>query len=127
MNIFENMSLIMEDEEKEKYFRLTIDGKSFFRSVNSILREFEDSTDEQIISAYDDLDRVIAELEYELPLPNIKNKKTNFAYKEKAVENLEDKIDTIDYCLQILGHELHINEVFPKEIVYEDEYQIAYL
>ena len=107
------------------YFRLEIDGKGgLFRNINSVLERIED--DETHIFNYEFLNRYVSELEYKLPVPPMSSLEDGIcAYKDEAFHQNKEIIDSIGEILYDIGETLIIKEIFPTQILYEDELQIV--
>lgn len=121
-----------------KYYRLTINGKGFFTTVNEVLDYYDD------LEYYEDeenLNRFTAELEVATLRPRFENKEGIFAYKEtwfekinpwchnktngeivKEIYNMFERNEN-----EVGYYEFNISEVFPTKILWEDEDQIAYI
>jgi len=119
-----------ESLQKETYFRVEVfhDGKhigGLFRGLNDLINDLYEADDPY----YDYLNDPLSELEYKTTFPkNFDNKDAIFAYKEDKYEELEETILDLQYALNEIGWDIKIKEISrPKNIVYEDNEQIAYI
>lgn len=119
-----------ESLQKETYFRVEVfnDGKhvgGLFRGLNDLINDLYEADDPY----YDYLNDPLSYLEYKTTFPkNFDNKDAIFAYKEGKYEELEETILDLQYALNEIGWDIKIKEISrPKNIVYEDDEQIAYI
>lgn len=123
-----------------KYYRYTIINKSdnkciggLFRAIEKVLKiineEAEDGSD-LAIEDYEDIDRIIGELEYILPFPSglDKYKEMLFFYSEYGRQRVEERILRVKKMINDYGFDVKrivIENPDSKCIVYSDQDQIA--
>lgn len=119
-----------ESLQQETYFRVEVfcDGKhvgGLFRGLNDLMNQLYDADD----PFYVNLNQPLSELKYKATFPkNFDNKDAIFAYKEDKYEELEETILDLQYALNEIGWDIKTKEISrPKNIVYEDDEQIAYI
>lgn len=109
------------------YYRFLIDGKGLFTTLDSVLKEYENSNNPQDIANYETLDYVRGLLENELNVPNNIPKDCIFAYTEFGYKKYEHQLNIIRECIEDFNHTFQIEKLYkPKHIVYEDELQISF-
>lgn len=96
-----------------------------FRGLNDLINDLYDADDPY----YDYLNDPLSELEYKTTFPkNFDHKDVIFAYKENKYKELEETILDLQYALNEIGWDLKVREIAkPKNIIYEDDEQIAYI
>ena len=118
-------------EEVSSYYRIEIfneDGEyqgGIFRGTNKLLKALWDADDWH----YDYINEPLSRLEYATPYPEgLDNPKIKFAYKQSFYTNYEKDLEDLAIELKEVGWSIKINKIQrPKEIVYEDDTQIAYI
>ena len=99
-----------------------------YRGIKSALDIMESyGSDEDVYYDYEYVDRMLGELEYSLPYPNINNKKVRFYYKSNYYYLIRSKIKEIDDVLRNYKISIQCKRKLMriKNVVYEDNFQVA--
>lgn len=122
--------------EKAKYYRYTIYKNNnyiggLFRGIDKVLHNinaFAGDGNELAIMDYEDVNRMIGEIEYNLKFPEITGNNIVFYFKENMRNEILESLNSIrniinDY--EYILRESSITNINKAKVVYEDDDQIA--